>query len=349
MVAPSIMTFFLLALGLGTSVTFCSSHWLMAWMGLEINSLAILPLMVSSHQARAIEASVKYLLIQATGAGIILWGSMLNAQATGHWDILSSKEDLAMLIIISGLALKLGLAPLHAWLPEVIQGTDMTTAMILSTWQKLAPFILMCEVSSSHQWLALTLGLISIMVGGLSGINMTLMRKLLAYSSIAHLGWMMLVMTFNTHLALIALTIYIIATTMIFSTLNTTSASTINNLALSWGKYPALTALTPLILLSLGGLPPLSGFIPKWLIIQELVNQELILIAFVAAISALLSLYFYTRITYTLLCVTTPNYFGLAPFKFYRQKYVVFPIAILAIMTMMLLPTLPSLTAFFFN
>nr|YP_009154867.1 NADH dehydrogenase subunit 2 [Cetonurus globiceps]AHF49540.1 NADH dehydrogenase subunit 2 [Cetonurus globiceps] len=349
MTAPPIMLFFLLTLGLGTSLTFTSSHWLLAWMGLEINSLAILPLMVSSHQARAIEASVKYLLIQATGAGIILWGTMLNAQATGHWNILDNKDDLATLVIMSGLALKLGLAPLHAWLPEVIQGTDMTTAMILSTWQKLAPFILMCEVSSSHQWLALTLGLISIAVGGLSGINMTLMRKLLAFSSIAHLGWMMLVMTFSTHLALIALMIYMVATMMIFSTLNTTSASTINSLALSWGKYPALTVLTPLILLSLGGLPPLSGFIPKWLIIQELVNQNLILIALIAALSALLSLYFYTRITYTLLCVTTPNYFGLAPFKHYRQKNINFPTILLGMMTIMLLPMLPLLTAFFFS
>nr|WNH37102.1 NADH dehydrogenase subunit 2 [Sphagemacrurus grenadae] len=346
---PPIKLFFLLALVLGTTLTFTSSHWLLAWMGLEINSLAILPLMVSSHQARAIEASVKYLLIQATGAGIILWGSILNAQATGHWNILDNKEDLASLVIISGLALKLGLAPLHAWLPEVIQGTDMTTAMILSTWQKLAPFILMCEMSSSHQWLAITLGLVSIAVGGLSGINMTLMRKLLAYSSIAHLGWMMLVMTFSTHLALIALITYIIATLVVFSTLNTTSASTINSLALSWGKYPILTALVPLILLSLAGLPPLSGFIPKWLIIQELMTQNLALPALIAAISALLSLYFYTRVTYTLMCVTTPNYFGLAPFKYYRQKHLTFPITFLGVVTIMLLPTLPLLSAFFFS
>nr|WNH37115.1 NADH dehydrogenase subunit 2 [Malacocephalus occidentalis] len=347
MLSPKITAFFLMTLGLGTSVVFCSSHWLLAWMGLEINSLAILPLMASSYKARAIEASVKYLLIQATGAAVILWGSMLNAQTTGHWNILDNKEDLAMIVVISGLALKLGLAPLHAWLPEVIQGTDLITAMILSTWQKLAPFILMCQVSPSHQWLTLTLGLISIVVGGLSGINMTLLRKLLAYSSIAHLGWMMLVMTFNAHLALVALVIYILATSVIFLTLNATSASVVNNLALSWMKFPALTALSPLILLSLGGLPPLSGFIPKWSIIQELVSQKLIFIPFVAAMGALLSLYFYTRISYTLLCIITPNFFGLSPFKFYRQKYATLPISTLGIMTIMLLPMLPSMMAFY--
>nr|YP_010960393.1 NADH dehydrogenase subunit 2 [Malacocephalus laevis]WNH37757.1 NADH dehydrogenase subunit 2 [Malacocephalus laevis] len=347
MISPKTTAFFLLTLGLGTSVVFCSSHWLLAWMGLEINSLAILPLMTSSHKARAVEASVKYLLIQATGAAMILWGSVLNALATGHWSILDSKEDLTMIVIISGLALKLGLAPLHAWLPEVIQGTDLISALILSTWQKLAPFVLMCQVSPSHQWLALALGLISILVGGLSGINMTLLRKLLAYSSIAHLGWMMLVMTFNTHLALVALMIYIFATTVFFLTLYATSTLAVNSLALSWAKYPILTALSPLILLSLGGLPPLSGFIPKWSIIQELVNQKLIFIPFIAAMGALLSLYFYTRISYTLLCITTPNFFGLSPFKFYRQKNTTPPISTLGVMTIMLLPMFPSMMTFY--
>nr|WNH37076.1 NADH dehydrogenase subunit 2 [Nezumia sclerorhynchus] len=347
--APLITYFFLLTLGLGTSLTFCSSHWLLAWIGLEINSLAILPLLIASYQPRAVEASMKYLLIQATGAAIILWGSVLNAQATGHWNISDSKEDLAMLVIIAGLTLKMGLAPLHAWLPEIIQGTSMTTAMILSTWQKLAPLVLLCEVAQPHQWLALTLGLVSIAVGGLAGMNMTLLRKLLAYSSVAHMGWMILVMTFNVHLTLIALAIYIIATLLVFSTLFTTSASTINNLSLSWGKYPALTALTPLILLSLGGLPPLSGFMPKWLIVQEMINQEMVFIASIAIMTSLLSLFFYTRISYTLLCIITPNFFGLAPFKSHRRKFTMLPLAILGTATIFLVPTLPLLTAFFFS
>nr|QJF72950.1 NADH dehydrogenase subunit 2 [Macrourus whitsoni] len=345
--APPLLSSLLLALGLGTSLTFSSSHWLLAWMGLEINTLAILPLMVSTHQSRGTEASVKYLLIQATGAAIILWGSMLNAQATGHWNIINEKEDMAMLVIITGLALKLGIAPVHAWFPEVLQGTNMMTAMILSTWQKMAPFILMCEVASSYQWLTLTLGLCSIVVGGLAGINMVHMRKLIAYSSVAHFGWMVLVISSNTHLALIALIVYSLATVVIFSTLNNSSSSTIQNLTFSWAKYPALMGLFPLILLSLGGLPPLSGFLPKWLIIQDLASQNLLLIIFIAAISALLSLFFYIRVVYTIMAITAPNFFGYAPSKFFRSNLKTSSLGIPTVMALMLLPMLPALWAFF--
>nr|WNH36936.1 NADH dehydrogenase subunit 2 [Coryphaenoides leptolepis] len=346
--APPLFSFLLLALGLGTSLTFSSSHWLLAWMGLEINALAILPLMVSTHQSRGTEASVKYLLIQATGAAIILWGSMLNAQMTGHWDILNEKEDIAMLIIITGLALKLGMAPVHAWFPEILQGADMSTAMILSTWQKMAPFVLISTIAASYQWLTLILGLCSILVGGLAGINMVHMRKLIAYSSIAHFGWMMLVVSSNTHLALITLIIYTVATVVIFSTLESTTASSIQSLPLSWTKYPALAGLFPLVLLSLGGLPPLSGFLPKWLIIQELTTQSLFLIAFIAAISALLSLFFYIRVMYVIVSVISPNFFGHAPTKFFRGKFKAFPLATPGVLALMLLPMLPALSAFFF-
>nr|YP_010956641.1 NADH dehydrogenase subunit 2 [Coryphaenoides alateralis]WMY89734.1 NADH dehydrogenase subunit 2 [Coryphaenoides alateralis] len=346
--APALSSFLLLALGLGTSLTFSSSHWLLAWMGLEINALAILPLMVSTHQSRGTEASVKYLLIQATGAAIILWGSMLNAQITGHWNILTEKEDMTTLIIITGLALKLGVAPVHAWFPEILQGTNMMTAMILSTWQKMAPFILMCEIASSHQWLTLILGLCSIMVGGLAGINMIHMRKLIAYSSIAHFGWMMLIISSNTHLALIALIIYTMATVVIFSTLDSTSSPSIQSLPLSWTKYPALAGLFPLVLLSLGGLPPLSGFMPKWLIIQELTTHNLFLVTFIAAMSALFSLFFYTRMVYIIMSVITPNFFGHAPTKFFRGKFKIFPLGIPGVLALMLLPMLPTLHAFFF-
>nr|YP_010956433.1 NADH dehydrogenase subunit 2 [Coelorinchus caelorhincus]WMY89526.1 NADH dehydrogenase subunit 2 [Coelorinchus caelorhincus] len=344
--APPLLSLFLLALGLGTSLTFSSSHWLLAWMGLEINTLAILPLMASTHQSRGTEASVKYLLIQATGAAIILWGSMLNAQATGHWNIINEKEDMALLIIITGLAMKLGIAPVHAWFPEILQGTNMMTSMILATWQKMAPFILMSEVAPSYQWLTLTLGLSSIVIGGLAGINMIHMRKIIAYSSIAHFGWMMLVISSNIHLALITLIIYTLATVAVFLILNESSSLTIQTLTFSWMKHPTLMTLFPLILLSLGGLPPLSGFMPKWLIIQELTNQNLILISSIAAISALLSLFFYIRVVYVITAINAPNFFGCAPFKFFHN-FKTPSLSIPSVMTLMLLPILPAFWALF--
>jgi len=87
------------------------------------------------------------------------------------------------------LALKVGLAPAHFWLPEVLQGLDLTTGLILSTWQKLAPFALIVQVAPSvNSYLMITLGLASTFIGGWGGLNQTQLRKILAYSSIAHLG-----------------------------------------------------------------------------------------------------------------------------------------------------------------
>lgn len=344
---PPLLSLLLLALGLGTSLTFSSSHWLLAWIGLEINTLAILPLIASTHQSRSTEASVKYLLIQATGAAIILWGSILNAQATGHWNITNEKEDIAMLIIITGLALKLGIAPVHAWFPEILQGTNIITAIILATWQKIAPLILICEVAPSYQWLTLILGLSSIVIGGLAGINIVHTRKIIAYSSIAHFGWITLVISSNIHLTLIALIIYSLTTIVIFLTLNKSSSLTIQTLTFSWAKHPTLITLFPLILLSLGGLPPLSGFLPKWLIIQELTNQNLIIIVVIAAISTLLSLFFYIRIVYIIMAINAPNFFGCAPAKFFHNNFKTHLLSIPSVIALTLLPMLPAFWALF--
>nr|YP_009466078.1 NADH dehydrogenase subunit 2 [Periophthalmus minutus]CDR98410.1 NADH dehydrogenase subunit 2 [Periophthalmus minutus] len=304
---PYIMALLLFGLFLGTSITASSSHWLLAWMGLEINTLAIIPLMAQNHHPRAIEATTKYFLTQATAAATLLFASVTNAWLTGQWDIKLMTHPIPTTMIILALSLKLGLAPLHTWLPEVLQGLSLTTGLILSTWQKLAPFILLLQIPTPHQELLIILGLTSTLVGGWGGLNQTQLRKILAYSSIAHLGWMLLIMQFVPSLTLLALMIYLVMTTATFLTLKNNNATTINTLATSWTKAPLLTATTPLLLLSLGGLPPMTGFMPKWLILQELTKQQLPMTAVLAALTALLSLYFYLRLCYAMTLTMSPN------------------------------------------
>lgn len=84
--------------------------------------------------------------------------------------------------------MKVGLAPTHFWLPEVLQGLDLTTGLILSTWQKVAPFALLLQIPHHNPTLLVILGLLSTLIGGWGGLNQTQLRKILAYSSIAHLG-----------------------------------------------------------------------------------------------------------------------------------------------------------------
>nr|BBB33724.1 NADH dehydrogenase subunit 2 [Pectenocypris sp. MZB 22148] len=305
---PYVLMILLYSLGLGTIMTFASSHWMLAWMGLEINSLAIAPLMAQQHHPRAVEATTKYFLIQATAAAMILFASTTNAWLTGEWNISNTSNQITNMVIISALALKIGLAPVHFWLPEVLQGLNLTTGLILSTWQKLAPMALIIQVAqNTNPTLLTTLGILSTLLGGWGGLNQTQLRKILAYSSIAHMGWMVIIAHYAQQLTLIALTVYILMTSAAFLTLKTLNTTKINTLSTTWTKNPTLTAIAPLILLSLGGLPPMTGFAPKWLIIQELSKQDLPLTATIMVLTTLLSLYFYLRLCYTTTLTSNPN------------------------------------------
>nr|YP_010401780.1 NADH dehydrogenase subunit 2 [Aphareus rutilans]UQU69304.1 NADH dehydrogenase subunit 2 [Aphareus rutilans]WNH17643.1 NADH dehydrogenase subunit 2 [Aphareus rutilans] len=342
---PYITATLLFGLGLGTTITFASSHWLLAWMGLEMNTLAIIPLMAQHHHPRAIEATTKYFLTQATAAAMLLFASTTNAWLTGQWDIQQTSHPLPITMITIALALKIGLAPLHSWLPEVLQGLDLTTGLVLSTWQKLAPFALLLQVQPSNSTILVMLGLTSTLVGGWGGLNQTQLRKILAYSSIAHLGWMVLVLQFSPSLTLLTLITYLIMTFSTFLVFKLNKATNINMLATSWAKAPALTSLTPLILLSLGGLPPLTGFMPKWLILQELTKQDLAPTATLAALTALLSLYFYLRLTYAMTLTVSPNSLtGTTPWRLPTSQLTL-PLAISTMAATSLLPLTPAMVA----
>nr|YP_003359314.1 NADH dehydrogenase subunit 2 [Acheilognathus intermedia]ABQ01648.1 NADH dehydrogenase subunit 2 [Acheilognathus intermedia] len=305
---PFVLLTLLSSLGLGTTLTFASSHWLLAWMGLEINTLAIIPLMAQHHHPRAVEASTKYFLIQATAAAMILFAGTTNAWITGTWEMTNMSSPLASTMLIFALALKIGLAPMHLWMPEVLQGLDLTTGLILSTWQKLAPLALIMQTAQDINPLLLTtLGLLSTLIGGWGGLNQTQLRKILAHSSIAHMGWMITILQYAPQLTLLALLTYIFMTSAAFLTLKMFSAMKINTLTTVWTKTPILSVTTALVLLSLAGLPPLTGFMPKWLILQELTKQDLPAIATVMALAALLSLYFYLRLCYSMTLTISPN------------------------------------------
>nr|ACO48854.1 NADH dehydrogenase subunit 2 [Etheostoma smithi]ACO48855.1 NADH dehydrogenase subunit 2 [Etheostoma smithi] len=342
---PYILAILIFGLGLGTTITFASSHWLLAWMGLEMNTLAIIPLMAQHHHPRAVEATTKYFLTQATAAAMLLFASATNAWLTGQWDIQQMTHPLPVTLITLALALKIGLAPVHSWLPEVLQGLDLVTGLILSTWQKLAPFALLLQIQPANSTILIAFGLASTIIGGWGGLNQTQLRKILAYSSIAHLGWMILVLQFSPSLTLLTLLTYLVMTFSSFLVFKLNNSTNINMLATSWAKAPALTALTPLILLSLGGLPPLTGFMPKWLILQELAKQDLAPTATLAAMSALLSLYFYLRLSYAMALTLSPNNLvGTTPWRLNHLQPTL-PLAVGITASLLLLPLAPAAMA----
>nr|AAC27563.1 NADH dehydrogenase subunit II [Anolis stratulus] len=306
--SPMIYTIILSSLATGTIITMTSYHWLMAWMGLELNTLAIIPLSHTTHNPRSTEAATKYFLTQAAASAMILFSSMTNACFTGMWDITQMSYLPSNILLTMALAMKLGLAPVHFWFPEVLQGSTLLTAFIISTWQKLAPMsLIFLTMSNLPPMILLTLGLVSSIIGGWGGLNQTQTRKIMAYSSIAHLGWMAVISSIMTNIMIMNLLVYLMMTTALFLALILSKSKTIQDTTNTWTMSPTLTIIMMLLLLSLGGLPPLTGFLPKWLILEELMTQNLIPLATLMALTALLSLFFYLRLAYTTTLTLSPN------------------------------------------
>nr|AHY87067.1 NADH dehydrogenase subunit 2 [Ficedula strophiata] len=340
---PQAKLVFTISLLLGTTITISSNHWIMAWAGLEINTLAILPLISKSHHPRAIEAATKYFLVQAAASTLILFSSMTNAWQTGQWDITLLTCPTSSLVLTTAIAMKLGLAPFHFWFPEVLQGTSLTTGLLLSTAMKFPPMTLLFMTSQSlNPTLLAIMAILSTALGGWMGLNQTQTRKVLAFSSISHLGWMAAIIIYSPKLALLNFYLYALITTAVFLTLNSINTLNLSTLMTTWTKTPALSATLMLTLLSLAGLPPLTGFLPKWLIIQELTKQEMASMATIIALLSLLSLFFYLRLAYCA-TITLPPHTTNHMKQWHTSKPTSISVAILTTMSITLLPTSPVL------
>nr|QXM26937.1 NADH dehydrogenase subunit II [Anthus lutescens] len=340
---PQPKLIFIISLLLGTTITLTSNHWVMAWTGLEINTLAILPLISKSHHPRAIEAATKYFLVQAAASALVLFSSMTNAWHTGQWDITQLTHPTSCLILTSAIAMKLGLVPFHFWFPEVLQGSPLTTGLLLSTAMKLPPITLLYMTSPSlNPTFLTTMAILSTALGGWMGLNQTQIRKILAFSSISHLGWMAIIISYNPKLTLLNFYLYALMTTTVFLTMNSIKALKLSTLMTAWTKAPSLNAMLLLTLLSLAGLPPLTGFLPKWLIIQELTKQDMAPAATAISLLSLLGLFFYLRLAYCT-TITLPPHTTNHMKQWHTNKPTPISIAILTTMSITLLPVAPMI------
>nr|WFF51051.1 NADH dehydrogenase subunit 2 [Helarctos malayanus] len=330
---------------LGTMIVLFSSHWLMIWIGFEMNMLAIIPILMKKFNPRAMEASTKYFLTQATASMLLMLGIIINLLYSGHWTISMIPNPIASTVITIALAMKLGLSPFHFWVPEVTQGIPLSSGVILLTWQKIAPLSVLYQISPSiNPNLLVTLAATSVLVGGWGGLNQTQLRKILAYSSIAHMGWMAAIMVYSPTLMILNLAIYIMMTLGTFMLFMHNLSTTTLSLSHTWNKSPLIASLILALMLSLGGLPPLSGFIPKWMIIQELTKNDMIVMPTFMAITALLNLYFYMRLTYATALTMFPSANNMKmKWQFESaKKMILLPPLIVA--STMLLPLTPMLS-----
>nr|AAG00724.1 NADH dehydrogenase subunit 2 [Gonocephalus grandis] len=301
-------TFIFTGIIMSTIIVASSNSWPLAWVGLELNLFAILPVISKTKHPRSIEAATKYFITQITASCLLLSASIINAWQTGTWSITQTHGTISTTIMLIALTMKMGASPTHFWLPEVMQGTTLMTSLLISTWQKIAPMILLFTMSNHIQSnISLILGLLSTLVGGWGGMNQTQLRKMMAFSSIANTGWTLMTIASEPKTSITNLFLYILLTTPTFITLARTSTKTLQDMTTIWTTSTTTSITLMFLMLSIAGLPPLTGFMPKLLILNELVIQNLAPAAMMTTMTSLLTLVFYLRITYLTAILSPPN------------------------------------------
>lgn len=301
--------YFTVAIISGTLITVSSSSWLGIWMGLEINLLSITPLLRRIKNQIESEATIKYFITQAIASAILIMAIIANIQKETILPIINST------IINIAILTKIGAAPFHFWFPEVIEGLRWINGLIILTWQKIAPIIILIY---SYKIIALiSIAIVSsILIRGVIGINQTRLRKIIAYSSINHIGWIIRSIIIIQSIWIIYLTIYSTITTAVTIIIKTINTFHINQLINAINNKKPLKILFIMNFLSIGGLPPFIGFFPKWITINFLVNRNFIVISLIIIVITLMTLYFYIRITFSALVIKTTE----INFKLLRLK-----------------------------
>nr|YP_010241752.1 NADH dehydrogenase subunit 2 [Strombus pugilis]QTI82440.1 NADH dehydrogenase subunit 2 [Strombus pugilis] len=290
---------FIFTMMAGTLFSISSSHWLGIWAGLEINLIGFLPLLVYQKSMAESESAVKYFVVQALGSSLLMFGSLSSYSLSFSWDItnISSYYIITIFILSCGLSMKMGLFPFHFWLPSVMAGLPWISCLLLATWQKFAPIFLLSsllDVNLSY-WMALVISLMcagSSLMGGVGGMNQTQIRALLAYSSIGHLGWIVFSLLYGDWAMKVYLLVYVLISACVFISLWYMDLSDMKSLV-KFNQKKSLEMGIMIMLMSLGGLPPLLGFVSKWLVISVSMTSAVWGILFFLILGSLLSLFYY--------------------------------------------------------
>nr|YP_009740732.1 NADH dehydrogenase subunit 2 [Calliptamus barbarus]QID03707.1 NADH dehydrogenase subunit 2 [Calliptamus barbarus] len=291
---------FLSTLMMGTILSISSNSWFGVWMGLEINLLSFIPLLANNKNMMMNESSIKYFIVQAMASTMLLFSILLiQMKYPMGWE----SEIIPSMMISSSLLLKIGAAPFHFWFPEVMGASSWINCLTLMTWQKIAPMMVLsyCIQLSTFMFLITTL---SIIIGAIGGLNQTSLRQLLAYSSISHLGWMIssLIVSENAwELYFIIYSLLSLIMVLLFKQMN---LFFMNQIYSASNMKTEIKFMMFLSLLSLGGLPPFLGFLPKWIVMQSLVENNLTALMTIMVVLTTITLYYYMRISFSALIMS---------------------------------------------
>nr|QVT15614.1 NADH dehydrogenase subunit 2 [Simocephalus sibiricus] len=281
---------FSLSIFLSVFLVISSSSLFICWLGLELNTLVFVPFLMMIKSKSSSEAAIKYFLTQ-TLASILFILSLLG-------NLLDYQTLFCLVSLMVAMSIKLGGAPFHSWLLSIASSCSWSMLMILLTIQKINPLMVMWISDGLEVNLIYFVVIFSVVVGGFMGLIQTDPRLILTFSSINHVGWLLLSLVFSLWMGVVYFLFYfviLLSIVMIFSKLNFIH---LNQFSLS--NFSSMSSIVLFSsLLSLGGLPPFLGFLPKWMVLKSLILGEFYLMSLLLIVMSLFTLYYYLRLTFS--------------------------------------------------
>ncbi|MDC3185321.1 NADH-quinone oxidoreductase subunit NuoN [Candidatus Pelagibacter sp.] len=308
---------------LGMLVMISSNDLMVFYMGLELQSLPLYVLAaINTNNVKSSEAGLKYFVLSALSSGLLLYGCSLVYGFSGstNFDVISSNigseefgNIFGIIFILVGLSFKISAVPFHMWAPDVYEGSPTTITLFFSLVPKIAAltvfirFLYVPFIDLFEQWQSIIvfISIASMLLGSFAAIGQTNIKRLIAYSSIGHIGYALAGLAVGTNLGIQSsiayITIYLIMNLGFFSCLlmlkrNDVYYETINDLSGLSKNHPIISLCFLIQLFSLAGIPPLAGFFAKFYIFIAVIEQSMYFLAIVGLLATVVSAFYYLRI-----------------------------------------------------
>ena len=311
---------------LGMMVMISANHMLVLYVGLELLSLALYAMVALQRDSQlATEAAMKYFVLGALASGLLLYGMSMLYGLTGTLELpkmaailqAGVKDNVILafgiVFIVAGLGFKLGVAPFHMWVPDIYQGAPTAVTLFIGSAPKLAAFAFTMRllVDGLHpavgdwQGMLVIMAVMSLAIGNLAAIMQTNIKRMLAYSTISHMGFLLLGVLSGTFAGYSAAMFYAIAYVLmslgsfglvVYLSQNGQEAENLDDFKGLNGRHPWLAALMAILMFSMAGIPPFIGFYAKLSILQSLVGAGFTWLAVVAVMFSLIGAFYYLRV-----------------------------------------------------
>jgi len=308
---------------LGMMVMISSNDLIVFYMGLELQSLALYVLATFNRdQLKSSEAGLKYFVLSALSSGLLLYGCSLIYGFTGstNFNLIANQLDgdqyaltFGIVFILVGLAFKISAVPFHMWAPDVYEGSPTSVTLFFTMVPKVAAltvfirFLYVPFLNLIDQWqmILIFLSIASMLFGAIAAIGQTNLKRLIAYSSISHIGYALAGLSTGSNdgiqSSVIYITLYILMNLGLFSCLlmmkrNNEYFEDIDDLSGLSKNHPLLSLSLLIILFSLAGIPPLAGFFAKFYIFKSVLEQSMYFLAIVGLLSTVVAAFYYLRI-----------------------------------------------------